>query len=87
MNSSNKTLAALAAHAESSVGNQRRLQRAKAVLPVRISGNDLSGNAYSELVHTLDVSRAEFGWVRFVANSKWEAWSCFSIGNTSQSFA
>jgi hypothetical protein len=27
------------------------------VLPVRISGNDVSGEAYSELVHTLDVSR------------------------------
>jgi hypothetical protein len=58
VNSSNKTLAALAAHAESSVGNQRRLQRAKAVLPVRISGNDISGKSYSELVHTLDVSRS-----------------------------
>src|ERR1700730_5330769 len=56
LNSSNKTLAALAAHAES-VGNQRRLDRAKAVLPVRISGNDISGESYSELVHTLDVSR------------------------------
>src|SRR5579863_10289439 len=33
------------------------------------------------------LAAAEFGWVRFVANSKWEAWSCFSIGNTSQSFA
>jgi hypothetical protein len=58
VNSSNKALAALAAHAESSVGNQRRLQRAKAVLPVRISGNDISGKSYSELVHTLDVSRS-----------------------------
>lgn len=37
--------------------NQRRLDRAKAVLPVRISGNDISGQSYSELVHTLDVSR------------------------------
>jgi hypothetical protein len=26
-------------------------------LPVRISGNDASGESYSELVHTLDVSR------------------------------
>ncbi|HWY57040.1 MAG TPA: PilZ domain-containing protein [Terriglobales bacterium] len=57
LNSSNKTLAALAAHAGSSVDNQRRLDRAKAVLPVRISGNDTSGESYSELVHTLDVSR------------------------------
>ncbi len=37
--------------------NQRRLDRAKAVLPVRISGIDNSGESYSELVHTLDVSR------------------------------
>ena len=58
MISSNKALAALAAHAESSVGNQRRLDRAKAVLPVRISGNDISGESYSELVHTLDVNRS-----------------------------
>jgi hypothetical protein len=57
LNSSNQALAALAAHAGSSVGNQRRLDRAKAVLPVRISGNDVSGESYSELVHTLDVSR------------------------------
>ena len=57
MNSANKTLAALAAHAGSSVDNQRRVDRTKAVLPVRISGNDISGEAYSELVHTLDVSR------------------------------
>jgi hypothetical protein len=57
LSSSNKALAALAAHADPSVGNQRRLDRAKAVLPVRISGNDGSGKSYSELVHTLDVSR------------------------------
>ena len=57
MNSSNETLAALAAHAGSTFDNQRRLDRAKAVLPVRISGNDVSGESYSELVHTLDVSR------------------------------
>ena len=57
MNSSNETLAALAAHAGSTFDNQRRLDRAKAVLPVRISGNDISGESYSELVHTLDVSR------------------------------
>lgn len=58
MNSSNKTFAALAAHAGSSVGKQRRLDRTKAVLPVRISGVDVSGKTYSELVHTLDVSRS-----------------------------
>ena len=57
MNSSNQALAALVAPAVSSVDNHRRLDRAKAVLPVKISGNDTSGEAYSELVHTLDVSR------------------------------
>jgi hypothetical protein len=57
VNSSNQALAALVAHAGSSVDNHRRLDRAKAVLPVKISGNDTSGEAYSELVHTLDVSR------------------------------
>jgi len=58
LNSPDKTLAAMAAHAGSSVGNQRRIDRSRAVLPVRISGNDSSGEAYSELVHTLDVSRS-----------------------------
>jgi len=58
VNSANKALEALAAHAGSSVDNQRRVDRTKAVLPVRISGNDVSGKAYSELVHTLDVSRS-----------------------------
>jgi hypothetical protein len=57
LNSPNKALAALVEHAGSSVGKQRRLGRSKAVLPVRISGNDISGEPYSELVHTLDVSR------------------------------
>jgi hypothetical protein len=33
----------------------RRRNRVKAVLPVRISGNDADGNSYSEIVHTLDV--------------------------------
>ncbi len=37
---------------------KRRLDRAKAVLPVRILGRDISGDSYSELVHTLDVSKA-----------------------------
>ena len=40
------------------VDNKRRLDRSKAVLPVRILGNDVSGSSYSELVHTLDVSKA-----------------------------
>lgn len=55
MTSPNKALAALVQKA--GVGKQRGVDRSKAVLPVRISGNDTSGNAYSELVHTLDVSR------------------------------
>ena len=38
-------------------GKNRRASRAKAVLPVRISGTDSSGESYSELVHTLDVTR------------------------------
>ena len=38
-------------------GKNRRANRAKAVLPVRISGTDSSGESYSELVHTLDVTR------------------------------
>jgi PilZ domain-containing protein len=49
---------ALARHVEPGVDDQRRLERAKAVLPVRILGNDVSGASYSELVHTLDVSKA-----------------------------
>jgi hypothetical protein len=55
LNSPNQALAALAEKA--GVGKQRSVDRSKAVLPVRISGNDVSGKAYSELVHTLDVSR------------------------------
>ena len=58
MSSSNKALVALAEHVGSSVDNQRRLDRTKAVLPVRILGTDASGESYSELVHTLDVSKA-----------------------------
>ena len=58
MSSSNKTLVALAEHAGSFVGNHRRLDRTKAVLPVRISGTDVSGDSYCELVHTLDVTRS-----------------------------
>ena len=40
------------------MGDKRHLERSKAVLPVRISGTDVSGASYSELVHTLDVSRS-----------------------------
>lgn len=38
--------------------DKRRRSRIKAVLPVRVSGNDNSGNSFSELVHTLDVSES-----------------------------
>lgn len=55
MNSLNK---AVTGHTEPSGGDKRRRDRAKAVLPVRISGNDVSGASYCELVHTLDVSPA-----------------------------
>jgi len=55
--SPNQALAALQAHARSSVGKQRRLDRTKAVLPVTISGSDSAGNRYCELVHTLDLNR------------------------------
>jgi hypothetical protein len=55
LTSPNKALAAMVQKA--GVGKPRNGDRSKAVLPVRISGNDISGSAYSELVHTLDVSR------------------------------
>src|SRR5208282_715141 len=38
------------------MGNNRRRNRTKAVLPVRVSGMDTSGNSYSDLVHTLDIT-------------------------------
>jgi len=37
---------------------QRRGNRRKAVLPVRIKGKDASGEGFEELVHTLDVTAA-----------------------------
>jgi len=43
-------------HVETSVDNKRRLDRVKAVLPVRVSGSESSGDGYSDLVHTLDIS-------------------------------
>jgi len=36
--------------------SQRRGQRQKAVLPVRVKGRDSSGSAFEELAHTLDVT-------------------------------
>lgn len=46
--------------------DKRRNQRIKAVLPVRVSGNDIAGDSYSELAHTLDISPhgARLGAVR-----------------------
>lgn len=41
-----------------SVENKRRGNRTKAVLPVRIKGNDSSGEPFDELAHTLDVTAA-----------------------------
>jgi len=45
---------------------QRRGNRTKAVLPVRVKGKDSSGKAFEELVHTLDVTPegARLGSVR-----------------------
>ena len=36
--------------------NQRRGKRTKAVLPVKVKGNDSTGKPFEELVHTLDVT-------------------------------
>jgi hypothetical protein len=36
--------------------NQRRRNRTKAVLPVRVKGKDSSGKSFEELAHTLDVT-------------------------------
>jgi hypothetical protein len=45
---------------------QRRGNRTKAVIPVRVKGKDSSGKAFDELVHTLDVTPegARLGSVR-----------------------
>lgn len=45
---------------------QRRRNRVKAVLPVRIKGKDSSGESFEELAHTLDVTAqgARLGSVR-----------------------
>jgi hypothetical protein len=40
----------------SSENNQRRGDRKKAVLPVRVKGKDAAGNAFEELAITLDVT-------------------------------
>jgi hypothetical protein len=48
------------------VENRRRSNRTKAVLPVRVTGNDGSGAAYCDLAHTLDVTESgiRLGFVR-----------------------
>jgi len=38
--------------------NQRRKDRTKAVLPVKVKGKDSAGTAFEELAHTLDVTAA-----------------------------
>ncbi len=38
--------------------NQRRGNRTKAVIPVRVKGRDSSGKDFDELAHTLDVTPA-----------------------------
>ena len=40
----------------SDTANQRRGKRTKAVLPVKVKGNDSTGKPFEELVHTLDVT-------------------------------
>ena len=47
-----------APQATSEAKNTRSRNRQKAVLPARISGVDAAGNAYSDLVHTLDVTES-----------------------------
>lgn len=44
----------------------RRNHRVKAVLPVRVSGADVSGKSYNELAHTLDIAEggARLGAIR-----------------------
>jgi hypothetical protein len=48
------------------VENRRRNTRTKAVLPVRVSGNESSGAPYCDLAHTLDVTESgiRLGFVR-----------------------
>ena len=49
---------------------QRRGNRTKAVLPVRIKGKDKDGNPFEELAHTLDVTAvgARLGAIRHELN-------------------
>src|SRR4029077_9839247 len=50
--------------------NQRRGNRTKAVLPVRVKGNDSTGKAFEELVLTMDVTTdgVRLGYVRHELN-------------------
>jgi len=50
--------------------NQRRGNRTKAVLPVKVKGKDSAGKPFEELVHTLDVTRdgVRLGSVRHELN-------------------
>jgi hypothetical protein len=50
--------------------NQRRGNRTKAVIPVRVKGKDSNGKAFDDLVHTLDVTPegARLGSVRHELN-------------------
>src|ERR1700758_1107217 len=50
--------------------NQRRKDRTKAVLPVKVKGKDSAGTTFEELAHTLDVtaSGARLGSIRRALN-------------------
>jgi hypothetical protein len=54
----------------SKANNQRRGNRAKAVLPVRVKGTDSAGKTFDELAHTLDVTPTgvRLGSIRRVLN-------------------
>ena len=43
---------------ESSGKEKRRQDRTRAVLPVRVRGNDTSGKRFEDLAHTLDITPA-----------------------------
>jgi hypothetical protein len=51
---------------------QRRGNRTKAVLPVKVKGKDKNGKAFEELVHTLDVTTvgARIGGLRHELNAQ-----------------
>src|SRR5882672_436006 len=51
--------------------NKRRQDRRKAVLPVRVRGNDVFGKSFEELAHTLDVTPtgARLGGIRRQVNT------------------